>query len=84
MTKKDERSSCARGMDSPFSRDAERHSDDIKDGEWEELEARCVSTIWLCIGNNVFNHVIDEEFVLELREKLEKIYLAKSIYQVTD
>ena len=48
--------------------------------EWKELEARCVSTIWLYIGDNVFNHVIDEESIPKLWEKLQfrrKLYRLK-------
>ncbi|WRX12958.1 hypothetical protein QQP08_005445 [Theobroma cacao] len=52
----------------------------MKDVEWAELEQRCVSTIRLCIGDNVFNHVIDEDSALRLWAKLEKIYLAKSLF----
>ena len=50
----------------------------MKDNECVEFEVRCISTIQLCINDNVFNHVIDEEFVPKLWKKLEKIYLAKS------
>ncbi|XP_017981005.1 PREDICTED: uncharacterized protein LOC108663030 [Theobroma cacao] len=47
--------------------------------DFAKLEQRCVSTIRLCIGDNVFNHVIDEDSALRLWAKLKKIYLAKSL-----
>lgn len=57
----------------------EGQPDDMKDVEWVKLEQKCVSTIRLCIGDNVFNHVIDENSTIRLWVKLEKIYLAKSL-----
>ncbi|WRX09050.1 hypothetical protein QQP08_001537 [Theobroma cacao] len=63
----------------PLLEKEERQPDDMKNVEWAELEQRCVSTIRLCIGDNVFNHVIDEDFALRLWVKLEKIYLTKSL-----
>ncbi|KAI8538560.1 hypothetical protein RHMOL_Rhmol09G0113400 [Rhododendron molle] len=51
----------------------------MKDDEWEELESRCVSTIRLCIADNTINHVMDEDLASALGEKLEKLYLAKSL-----
>ncbi|WRX29264.1 hypothetical protein QQP08_021751 [Theobroma cacao] len=57
----------------------EGQPDDMKDVEWAELEQRCVSTIQLCIGDNVFNHVIDDDSAPRLWTKLKKIYLAKSL-----
>ncbi|XP_017972245.1 PREDICTED: glutamate receptor 3.2-like [Theobroma cacao] len=56
----------------------EGQPNDMKDVEWVELEQRYVSTIWLCIRDNVFNYVIDEDSAPRLWAKLEKIYLAKS------
>ncbi|WRX09694.1 zinc finger protein [Theobroma cacao] len=66
------------GLMRPLLGNEEGQPDDMKDIEWAELEQRCVSTIRLCIGDNVFNHVIDEDSALRLWAKLEKIYLAKS------
>ncbi|KAH7841860.1 hypothetical protein Vadar_025300 [Vaccinium darrowii] len=44
----------------------------------KELELRCVSTIQLCIVDNIINNVMDENSALTLWEKLEKFYLAKT------
>ena len=49
------------GLMRPLLENEEGQPDDMKDVEWAELEQRCVSTFQLCIGDNVFNHVIDED-----------------------
>ncbi|GFY80950.1 hypothetical protein Acr_01g0007590 [Actinidia rufa] len=51
----------------------------IKEDEWEELESRCVSTNRPCIADNIINNVMDEDLASALWEKLEKLYLAKSL-----
>ena len=47
--------------------------------EWKNLESKCVSTIRLCIADNIINNVIDENSALALWKKLEKLYLVKSL-----
>ena len=56
-----------------------RQPDDMKDAEWIELEARYVSTIRFCIGDNEFSHVINKESIPKLWKKLKNIYLTKSL-----
>ena len=51
----------------------------MKDDDWEELELKCVSTIRLCITDNIINNVMDEDEASALWEKLKKLYLAKSL-----
>ena len=51
----------------------------MKADEWEDLESRCVSTIRLCVADNIINNVMDEDSAAGLWEKLEKLYLAKSL-----
>ena len=52
----------------------------MKDDEFEELDARCASTIRLYVADNIINNVIDEEdSAADLWKKLEKLYLAKSL-----
>ncbi|GFS34576.1 hypothetical protein Acr_00g0034760 [Actinidia rufa] len=51
----------------------------MKDDDWKELMMKCVSTIRLCIADNIINNVIDENSASALWEKLEKLYLAKSL-----
>lgn len=52
---------------------------EMTDDQWEELEARCVSTIRHCIADNIINNVMDEDSAPALWEKLEKLYIAKSL-----
>ena len=40
---------------------------------------KCVSTIRPCIADNIINNVIDEDSAPTLWEKLEKLYLEKSL-----
>ena len=52
----------------------------MNDDEFEELDARCASTIRLYVADNIINNVIDEEdSAADLWKKLEKLYLAKSL-----
>lgn len=47
--------------------------------DWEQLESKCVSTIRLCIADNIINNVMDEETATGIWKKMEKLYLAKSL-----
>ena len=47
--------------------------------EWEDLESKCISTFRLCIIDNIINNFIDEDLTPALWEKLEKLYLEKSL-----
>lgn len=51
----------------------------ISDEDWEEMEARCVSTIRLYIADNIINNVNDVDSAPQLWEKLEKLYLGKGL-----
>ncbi|VFQ86876.1 unnamed protein product [Cuscuta campestris] len=51
----------------------------MSDNDWQELCEKCVSTIRLCIADSVVNCVIDEESPAAIWEKLEKLYMAKSL-----
>ena len=51
----------------------------MEDYEWEDLESRCVSTIRLCVADNIVNNIIDMDSAPELWEKLERLYLGKSL-----
>ncbi|KAM1190803.1 hypothetical protein ACFX1X_011613 [Malus domestica] len=52
---------------------------EMTDDQWDELESRCVSTIQHCIADNIINNVMDEDYAPALWEKLEKLYIAKSL-----
>ena len=32
----------------------------MADIDWKELEAKVVATIWLCLGDDIMYHVMDE------------------------
>ena len=52
----------------------------IKDDEFEELDARCASTIWLYVVYNIINNVINEkDSAVDFWKKLEKFYMTKSL-----
>lgn len=51
----------------------------MKDEDWVDIEEKCVSTIRLNIADNIINNVGDEDFAPKLWEKLEKLYLRKSL-----
>jgi len=53
--------------------------DDMLDIDWKELEARTVATIWLCLGDDVMYHVMDEESPVAVWLKLENQYMSKSL-----
>jgi hypothetical protein len=47
--------------------------------DWKELEAKAVATIWLCLGDDVMYHVMDEESLVAVWLKLESWYMSKSL-----
>ena len=47
--------------------------------EWEELKARVVSTIHLCLASEIKYSVLNEKSLSALCQKLEKIYMSKSL-----
>ena len=49
------------------------------DIDWKELEAKAVVTIWLCLGDDVMYHVMDEESSTVVWLKLKSRYMSKSL-----
>ena len=49
------------------------------DIDWKELEAKALATIWLCLGNDVMYHVMDEESLVTVWLKLKSCYMLKSL-----
>ncbi|CAA3016498.1 retrotransposon, Ty1-copia subclass [Olea europaea subsp. europaea] len=49
------------------------------DADWEELEARAVGTIRLCLADEIVYQVMDVESPAEVWEKLESRYMSKSL-----
>jgi hypothetical protein len=51
----------------------------MADIDWKELEAKAVATIWLCLGDDVMYHIMDEESLTVVWLKLESRYMSKSL-----
>ena len=48
---------------------------DMSNDEWEELYARALSTIWLCLANDVLFNIIEEKSTTSLWRKLKGLYM---------
>jgi hypothetical protein len=48
----------------------------MNDIYWQELKARVVATIRLCLDDDVMYHVMDEESPAEVWEKLESQHMS--------
>ena len=48
----------------------------MNDIYWQELKARVVATIRLCVDDDVMYHVMDEESPAEVWEKLESQHMS--------
>lgn len=44
-----------------------------------EPEVKCVSTIYHYNGNDIINNIIVDDFTMVIWDKLEKLYLVKSL-----
>jgi hypothetical protein len=53
--------------------------DDMADIDWNELKAKVVATIRLCLGDDVMYHVMDEESPVAVWLKLESRYMSMSL-----
>lgn len=49
------------------------------DSDWEDLDARALSTIRLCLVDEVLFNIVEESIAAGLWEKLEKLYMRKSL-----
>jgi hypothetical protein len=47
--------------------------------DWEDLDARALSTIRLCLADEVLFNIVEETTASGLWEKLEKLYMTKSL-----
>ena len=57
----------------------ETKPEEMADIDWKELEAKVVTTIRLCLEDDVMYHVIDEESPAAIWLKLESWYMSKSL-----
>lgn len=51
----------------------------MTNSDWEDLDARALSTIKLCLADEVLFNIVEESTTLGLWEKLEKLYMTKSL-----
>ena len=51
----------------------------ITDDEWEDLDAKALSTIRLCLADDVLFNIIGETLAASLWNKLESLYMTKSV-----
>jgi len=51
----------------------------MSDEDWEELDLKVISTIRLCLANEVMYNVMNEETTTSLWLRLEILYMTKSL-----
>lgn len=56
-----------------------RKPETMSNDDWAEMEMKTVSTIRLCLANEVKYAVLDESSAIKLWQKLEQRYMAKSL-----
>ena len=47
--------------------------------EWEDLDAKALSTIHLCLADEVLFNIVGEDTISGLWSKLESLYMTKSL-----
>ena len=55
----------------------------MTDDEWEELYSIMLSTIHLCLEDDVFFNIVEEKSATSLWSKLESIYMTNSVTNKT-
>ena len=51
----------------------------MPDDEWEDLDAKALSTVRLCLADDVLFKIIGETSTTSLCNKLESLYMTKSM-----
>ena len=51
----------------------------MSDDDWEDLDARALSTIWLCLTDDVLFNIAAEKSTASLWNSLENLYMTKSV-----
>ena len=57
----------------------ERKPIGLSGAKWEEMDAKTISAIQLCLSNEVLREVVKEVTSKGIWEKLESVYMAKSV-----
>jgi LTR polyprotein gag-polypeptide-like protein len=59
--------------------DKEKMPKDTSEAKWEELDAKTLSAIQLCLSNEVLREFVKEETSNDIWEKLKSLYMEKSV-----
>jgi hypothetical protein len=51
----------------------------MTDEDWEDLDSRTLSTIRLCLADEVLFNIIGEETTTSLWSRMESLYMTKSL-----
>jgi hypothetical protein len=51
----------------------------ITNDDWDEIDARALSVICLCLANDVMFNIVSEKTVVGLWSKMESLYMTKSL-----
>jgi hypothetical protein len=51
----------------------------ITDDDWDEMDARALSAIRLCLADDVLFNIVSEKTTIGLWTKLESLYMTKSL-----
>jgi hypothetical protein len=54
----------------------------MTDEDWEDLDARALSTIRLCLADEVLFNIVEEETTTGLWNRLESLYMTKSLMNI--
>ena len=52
---------------------------DMSDADWEDLNERAMSMIYLSMTNEILSNILDEKTTKSMWEKLESLYMTKSL-----
>ena len=59
--------------------DEEKKPGGTSEARWEEMDAKALSAIQLCLSNEVLREFVREETSKGIQEKLESLYMEKSV-----
>ena len=57
----------------------EKQPTTITDDDWDEMDARALSAIHLCLVDDVLFNIVTEKTTISLWSKLESLYMTKSL-----
>jgi hypothetical protein len=59
--------------------DKSKKSTAMTNEQWEDLDAKTLSTIHLCLADDVMFNIVGEDTILGLWSKLESLYMMNSL-----